>query len=690
MFSLVITILAIALVAILAYAALYYGSSAANDAGARARAVTLVNQGEQIVGATQIFYVENSRAPATLQELVDLGYLSKLPVPTGTKLAASSFSLISSAIAAEPDRWTWDPTTRTLALVKAVEPTSVCAQVNNVTFKVAEVKNAVDPSLRVQCYGASSAEGYTVIWNANVPTDTKVSTGQYALCEGTKAVGHVPAECNVGVVTTGSTSGGATGSTSGTGDPVAELVLSFIGSPTLPAAEVNFPYSYDLMQSLSVTGGGAYTPSDVSWSLSSGTLPPGLTLAANGILSGKPTAKNTGGASFEIKASYKGKDGKQVYTIVVNGETLRVTQISTGGAHTCVVTTSQAAKCWGYNGNGQLGNGTTTNSSKPVTVSGLSTGAVKIFAGNLHTCAIVGSMYVHTSVRCWGNNYFGQLGNGTTTNSLIPVTVGLSSSDMTGRGSNYTYNATMALGGYHTCLLGGDGSLKCWGANDFGSVGNSNSGVTNITYPEDVTSMASGVTSVTAGQSHTCAVVNGAAKCWGNGAYGQLGNGTTTAKNLSPKQVPGLESGVASVAADGFQSCALTTAGTVKCWGANSAGQLGNNSTTNSLVPVDVVGLSGATSLSLGENYACVTSASGPQCWGSNNNGQFGNGTTNNSLVPTPMTLPANTAEFFTGGSFACARLTDGHIQCWGANSVGQLGNGTMTTNSLVPVDVTL
>jgi len=108
------------------------------------------------------------------------------------------------------------------------------------------------------------------------------------------------------------------------------------------------------------------------------------------------------------------------------------------------------------------------------------------------------------------------------------------------------------------------------------------------------------------------------------------------------------------------------------------------------LVPVDVVGLSGATSLSLGENYACVTSASGPQCWGSNNNGQFGNGTTNNSLVPTPMTLPANTAEFFTGGSFACARLTDGHIQCWGANSVGQLGNGTMTTNSLVPVDVTL
>lgn len=677
MFSLIITILAIALVAILAYVALYYGSSAATEASARARAVTIVNQGEQIVGATQIFYVENNRAPSTLQELVDLGYLSKLPVPSGTKLAASSFSIISNAIAAEPDRWTWDPATRTLALVKAIEPTSVCAQVNNVSFKVADVKNAVDPALRVQCYGATSSEGYTVIWNANVPTDTKLSSGQYAACEGTKAIGHVPAQCDRGVVAPASAQTSTSGTTtSGTSDPLADLLISFIGGSAIPSAEISWPYTYDLKPLLTVTGDSAYSASNVSWSLTSGALPAGLSLGSDGVISGTPTAIDRAGLSFQVKASYKGKDGQQSFTITVGGQTLHVTQIALGGNHTCAVTTAGGVKCWGRNDFGQLGNSSTTNSSVPVEVYGLASGVSSISAGSSHSCALT----TGGGVKCWGFNGHGYLGDNGTTNSSVPVNVSGLQSGVVSLAGN--------AASQHTCVITSGGGAMCWGLNGYGQLGN-NSTADGLA-PVAVKGLSTGVVQLTTGMYHTCAITSGAiAKCWGFNGYGQLGNNSNTSSAI-PADVTNLSAGVTHIAGGRIHTCAVLADGAAKCWGGNDYGQLGNNSTAASWAPLSVTGLtSGVARVSTGGDHTCALTMTGAaKCWGYNGAGILGNGNATDSWVPVDVSgLAAGVAVIATGYSHTCAVTNIGSTRCWGYNPYGQLGNGS-TSSSAVPADV--
>ena len=197
MFSLIITVMAIGLVAVLAFVGLYYGSTAASEAAARARAATLVNQGEQIVGAARLFYVNNSRPAATLQELVDEGYLQSIPAPVGTEVASYSFSLISEAVAAEPRTrtWTWDSSTQTLSLVRAIDQPGVCEQVNNLSFNSRTIRNAVDASVRVQCYGTPNSNAYTLLWNANTTPDVQKPDGTFVVCEGTKNIGHIPDTC---------------------------------------------------------------------------------------------------------------------------------------------------------------------------------------------------------------------------------------------------------------------------------------------------------------------------------------------------------------------------------------------------------------------------------------------------------------------------------------------------------------
>ena len=156
----------------------------------------------------------------------------------------------------------------------------------------------------------------------------------------------------------------------------AQIVVT-LQSATLPAAMVDTDYApYDFKSRLTVTGDPAYAVENVSFSATG--LPQGMTLSSVGVLSGKPTTKNAAGASFEVKASYKGKDGQQVYTIVVNGVELQVTQISAGGSHTCAVTTEGAAICWGRNNEGQLGDGTDVSSLTPVAVMGLPTSVTEM------------------------------------------------------------------------------------------------------------------------------------------------------------------------------------------------------------------------------------------------------------------------------------------------------------------------
>lgn len=244
-------------------------------------------------------------------------------------------------------------------------------------------------------------------------------------------------------------------------------------------------------------------------------------------------------------------------------------------AHMCAITLNGGLKCWGWNSKGQLGDGSTTDTDVPVDVAGLSSGVVSVSEGNSHTCAVTST----GAVKCWGNNWSGQLGNGSTTDSLVPVdVVGLS-----------TGVVAVAAGENFTCALTAAGAVKCWGLNEQGQLGNAST--TSSDLPVNTTGLSSGVLAIFSGGEHTCALGSGGVlKCWGFNLYGQLGNGSTT-NGLVPADVLGLPNGVVNVAASVDHTCAVTSASTVACWGSNVYGQLGDGTTTDSFVPVNVQGL---------------------------------------------------------------------------------------------------
>lgn len=256
-----------------------------------------------------------------------------------------------------------------------------------------------------------------------------------------------------------------------------------------------------------------------------------------------------------------------------------VAHISAGGHHTCTVTPAGSAVCWGLNTNGQLGDGTETITSTAVGVSGLSSGVRAISAGGYHTCAVTTA----GSALCWGSNFHGQLGDGTTDDRLTPVAVdGLSSGVV-----------AISAGDRHTCARMSDGSVRCWGARDYGQLGNGQISLDAQTTPVSVDGFSRGVTSVSAGGDHTCAVTTaGAAKCWGRGDWGQLGDWHMQDRPR-PVSVYFLSSGVTAVAADGLHSCAVMVTGAALCWGSNTQGQLGNGFASGggaTLTPYPVVG----------------------------------------------------------------------------------------------------
>jgi RHS repeat-associated protein/uncharacterized repeat protein (TIGR01451 family) len=296
-------------------------------------------------------------------------------------------------------------------------------------------------------------------------------------------------------------------------------------------------------------------------------------------------------------------------------------------------------------------------------------------AGEYHTCAVTAG----GGAKCWGKNSSGQLGDGTTTQRNSPVDV----SGLTTGVSN------IAAGASHTCsLLATGGGVKCWGHNSSGQLGDNST--TQRTTPVDVSGLTSGVTAVVAGDFHTCALTTGGGvKCWGNNSNGQLGNNSTTNSSI-PVNVSGLTSGVSLVTAGGNHTCALLITGGVKCWGRNGQGQLGDNTTTQRLTPVDVSGLtSGVSFVSAGYRQTCaMTTGGGAKCWGQNTNGQLGDGTTTQRNAPVDVSgLTSGVAGIRTGGFHTCARLTSGAVKCWGLNDNGQLGDGT-TTQRTTPVSV--
>ena len=209
--------------------------------------------------------------------------------------------------------------------------------------------------------------------------------------------------------------------------------------------------------------------------------------------------------------------------------------------------------------------------------------------------------------------------------------------------------------------------------------------LTRLTQAENVTPSQTLVTAkeVAVGYVSTCAVTDaGGVKCWGRNDVGQLGN-DQVAPSGSPVDVIGLGSGVSTVTVGYKHACALTNAGGVKCWGLNRSGQLGNNSTTNAKTPVDVVGLtSGVRAITAGWEHTCaLMSAGGVKCWGQNGFGQLGNNSTENSKTPVAVaTLGSGVSFVVTKGDFTCAITNLGAAKCWGDNASGQLGNNSTST----------
>jgi len=327
--------------------------------------------------------------------------------------------------------------------------------------------------------------------------------------------------------------------------------------------------------------------------------------------------------------------------------------VAAGLSQTCALV-GDTVQCWGSNFHGQLGDGSTTRRLLPVSVSGLTGVIASVSAGYDHTCAIVDG-----AIKCWGSNALGQLGDGKSwtdePESHVPVQV----ADLPATAQ------AIAIGGEHSCAIV-NGAAWCWGGNDFGQLGTGFGSGSN--RPVQV-GIASGVQAIAAGADHSCAILHGEVWCWGNNSDGQLAAGT-----FGNAPVKAIASGARAVVAGAAHTCAIVDDGVV-CWGSNEQGQLGDGTTTRRRVPIAVPGLeTGVLGLAAGVSHTCALLAGGAvKCWGDNRLAQLGIGT-----FTTPVTAPTAVIELspalaiFSGALHTCA-ITAGAVRCWGSNGDGQL-----------------
>jgi len=349
--------------------------------------------------------------------------------------------------------------------------------------------------------------------------------------------------------------------------------------------------------------------------------------------------------------------------------------VTAGDDHACALIGNGKEYCWGSNGDGRIGDGTSTTRAAPTLVSTL-TDVVQASAGSNFGCAVRSG----GTVSCWGNDGFGQLGNGGGGSTMTPGTVSI-----VANAKSVSTNGG-ADSGYHACALqvsGATRDIACWGKGGDGQLGN---GAFSDQQTRVLVSGISNAVSVAAGRNHSCAVLtNGQVKCWGRNDLGQLGNGTTT-NSASPVTVLDLGD-AARIAAGRDFTCAVRTNGRVKCWGSNGDGQLGDGSVVSRTTPVGVTGVTNANIVSLGDDHACAVLTDGTaKCWGRNAAGQLGNNTTTSSSVPVSVSGLTNLKDVAAGDEFSCAmKASTQEVFCWGANWSNHLGDGT-TTQRNAPV----
>lgn len=402
-------------------------------------------------------------------------------------------------------------------------------------------------------------------------------------------------------------------------------------------------------------------------------------------------ADASGGSAVAVQLSMGGVESNTV-TIAVNAPAgPSGSTIAGGEQHTCAVTSAGAVFCWGSNASGQLGNGTTTKSLTPVPVSGLSNGVVAVSAGAAFSCALTHA----GTVMCWGSNTTGDLGNGTATDSDIPVQV----LDVAGT-APLSGVVAISAGQYFVCALTSAGAVLCWGDNAEQELGPEPSGF-RTGLPNVVTGIPAGMTAINTGAGFACALTNtGAAWCWGGSGTGILGAGPNL-PNGDPVEVLNLAgtapiSGLVQISGGYADGCAVTNGGALLCWGLNQAGEDGNNTNVAVNSPVQVLNvagtspLGGITAVTAGDDDTCaLTSANGVFCWGDSFNGELGAGAGRpSSEIPVQVSgLTSSVIEIASGYHHNCAVLSGGGVMCWGFNINGQVGNGN-TDDAFTPVAV--
>ncbi|HEY1046943.1 MAG TPA: T9SS type A sorting domain-containing protein [Bacteroidia bacterium] len=347
-------------------------------------------------------------------------------------------------------------------------------------------------------------------------------------------------------------------------------------------------------------------------------------------------------------------------------------RIAAGGWHSLAICTDSTVKAFGENATGELGDGTYTDKNTPVSVKKLS-GIIAVSAGGDQLEAHSMALKSDGTVWTWGSNLYGGLGDGTNNSTTEPVQT-LLISDV----------VSISAGGWHSSALKKDSSVWVWGWNSDGQIGDGTT--VDRTLPTKVNGLT-GIKQIAAGTYHMLALKSdGTVWAWGNNDNGQIGDSSTTDRN-TPVKVKGL-SNVVRISAGRFFSLAIKSDGTVWTWGENQYGQLGNGNLGSSSVPVQVSGLTGiisATAATGAFHCIAIKDDNTVWAWGRNTYGNLGDGTVNNSSIPVKMSGVSNVAGVAAGTNFTLLYKTDGTFWACGRNASGQLGDGSvLQRNSVV------
>ena len=705
MFSLIITIISVALVAALALATLYYGGDAYEAGQAKAEAAKLRNQGQQLVAAAEFYYLQKGEWPETIQKMVEDGFLTTVPVAQRTAIQEALAGKAWVMPVARQPLFTFDEVTA-----------EVCSTLNQDSYGLKGILPKLQPGYMHQCFGPTKNDLLVVVGRGSLP-DLVAAVNEGLLVPENVSSDPIPdpSDTAAWTVPPGGESTDAGGSTPTDPsipdiEPVPDTVLltptalvfgevatntterlvlavtnGFATSVSLssPGVSGDVGFSVDSTTCSTSLAAGATCTVTVAYSPTAVAADQSATLSLGGDLQVSVTASAYNPVSLRSELLPAAKLNKP-YAPFSFEEYLRISNESQpvldevdwqveGTLPAGLSFDAQAATLSGTPSELTPENGTSftvlatykNNQGQQVyriQVRNATLEATQIAMGNAHVCAVT----TQGGVKCWGTNSNGALGDGTTVDRHVPV-------DVVGLGSGVV---SVSASWYQTCALTTLGGVKCWGDNQVGQLGNGTT--TDSLVPVDVYGLDSGVAQLSVGGSHVCVVTTaGAAKCWGNGGHGRIGDGFQTNRSR-PVNVSGMSSGVSKISAGQYHTCAITTAGALKCWGRNSDGELGIGSTTNVFTPANVSGLStGTTSaVSAGNFSSCaITVGGGLKCWGKIN-------TTNVPANVSGLSSGVSAVTLSPGGGHVCALTADGQVKCFGANQQGQVGSGTTGTSS--------